>query len=236
MPVLLVRDRAKPPKIHKLRGLMVYVGRDAGCALVLPNTAVSRRHVKLTREKGEWVLEDMDTPNGTNLNDQPVKRAVLEHRDEIRIGHFRLEYIKELELDEEGRRQLDRFFQHGHAPVQEGAATFVMTPELQKRLLAAEKAKSSLVLAEAMPGGQVWRPEGRDLRIGPGGDVPARQFLRSTPLAVLEWDGKGYRLRRLGFWGRVSRNGVRVSEFSSVGAGDELRIGDARLVLREEPY
>lgn len=235
MPILLIRDRGKEPKLHKLRGHLVFIGRDAGCALVLPNTAVSRRHVKLTRKEGAWLMEDLDTPNGTLVNDVRVKQVLLAHGDELRIAHYRLEYVNELELDDEGRRQLDRFFQHGHAPIEEGSATFVITPALQQQLLRAEKAKNGLVLVQLDGAGGRWRPEGRTLNIGPGGDVPTRQLLRRTPLAVLEWDGKGYRLRRTGFWGRVQRNGIRVSDSTAVQAGDELRVGGSRFQVADEP-
>lgn len=235
MPVLLVRDRGGSSKLHKLSGLMAYVGRDAGCTVVLPNTAVSRRHAKLTRQDGGWLLEDLDSPNGTLLNDQPVKKSTLTHSDVIRIGRFRLEYLVEDQLDDEGRRQLGLLYEHGRNPLAEDQSTHVLSPAMRERLLRAEKARDLLVLVQDAPGGRTWRPEGRTLRIGPGGDVPARQFLRSSPLAQLDWDGQCYQLRRLGFWGRVELNGAKVSEVA-VKPGDTLQVGTDRFLLREETF
>jgi pSer/pThr/pTyr-binding forkhead associated (FHA) protein len=235
VPVLLVRDRGGSPKLHKLAGLMVYVGRDAGCAVVLPNTAVSRRHVKLTRKDGGWFLEDLDSPNGTLLNDQPVKKSALAHQDVIRIGRFRIEYLLEDQLDAEARRKLGLLYEHGRAPLGEDQATYVLSPAMREKLMRAERARDLLVLVHDTPGGRTWRPEGRTLRIGPSGDVPAKQFLRSSPVAQIEWDGQRYQLRRLGFWGRVELNGAKVTE-AAVKAGDKLRVGTDDFLLREEDF
>jgi pSer/pThr/pTyr-binding forkhead associated (FHA) protein len=234
MPLLLIRDRGASPKLHKLRGLLTYVGRDAGCAVVLPNTAISRRHVKLSRKDGAWLLEDLDTPNGTLLNDQPVKSAALQHGDVIRIGRFKLEFVDELQLPEMERRKLDMLHHHGGAPVEETSATFVFEPGMREKMVAAERAKEGLVVF-CPATQQRWRPEGRPLTFGPSGDVPSTQLFRSTPLAKLGWNGKSYTLARTGFWGRVQVNGRKVTGKVSLKVGDELRVGSGSYVLRDEP-
>jgi hypothetical protein len=235
VPVLLIRDRGGSPKLHKLAGLISYIGRDAGCAVVLPNTAVSRRHAKLTRAEGTWSIEDLETPNGTLLNDQPLRKATLAHKDAIRIGRFRIEFLMEDQLDEEERRQLALLYEHGRSPLEEGQATFVLTPGMREKMLKSEKARDLLVLAQDREGGRSWRPEGRTLRIGPGGDVPARQLFRSSPVALLRWDGQRYLLERSGFWGRVEINGVAVKE-APVKPGDRVQVGSDLFLLREEDF
>ncbi len=214
---------------------MMYIGRDAGCSVVLPNTAVSRRHAKLTKKDGGWQIEDLDSPNGTLLNDEPVKKAMLQHKDIVRIGRYRLEYLVEELLDFEGQRQLEVLGQHERTPLADGTDTYVLSEAMRTKLLKAEKARDLMVIAQDKPGGLTWRPEGRTLKIGPGGDVPARQFGRNTPVAVLEWDGQQYIVRRLGFWGKLVVNGTKVDK-ASVKPGDRLQVGGDGFLLREQPF
>ncbi len=235
MPYLMIRQSGGTPKVHRLAGMLVYIGRDAGCHVVLPNTAVSRRHAKLTRKDGQWTVEDLETPNGTLINDAALKRADLQHGDVIRVGRYRLEFLLEERMDEAELRRVKQLQEHSRASVDQQDSTHVLSGAMRDKLLAAEKARDLLVLASVEPDGRHWRPEGRPLTIGPGGDVPAKQFLRTSPVAVLDWDGQRYTITRRGFWGRVELNGQRVTE-SPVKPGDRLRVGSDEFELREQAF
>jgi hypothetical protein len=235
VPVLIIRERAGIARVHTLKGLLNTIGRDAGCHVVLPHADISRRHARLSKLDGAWTLEDLDAPNGTLLNDQPVKKALLEHGDVIRIGRFRLEYQIEDRLDEQGLLELQRLNLHGRAPAAQEQSTYVLSPAMREKLLRTEKVRDLLVLAREDDGALSWRPEGRSLSIGPRGDVPARQLFRSSPVAVLEWDGARYQIQRRGFCGRVELNGKRVQQ-APVKPGDRLQVGQDRFVLLEEEF
>lgn len=62
------------------------LGRVAGCDLVIDDTKASRRHAKFVVEAGVVEIEDLQSSNGTLLNDKPVTRRVLREGDRIRIG------------------------------------------------------------------------------------------------------------------------------------------------------
>jgi pSer/pThr/pTyr-binding forkhead associated (FHA) protein len=66
------------------------IGRESTATLCLPDSSVSRRHSQIERSGDEFVLTDLDSLNGTFVNDVPVKRRKLEHGDRVRIGdsHF----------------------------------------------------------------------------------------------------------------------------------------------------
>jgi MoxR-like ATPase len=64
----------------------VIIGRDEECNLPLNDSKVSRRHAKLYCENGVWHLADLDSANGTTLNNQPVKISVLRENDVVSIG------------------------------------------------------------------------------------------------------------------------------------------------------
>ena len=53
----------------------------------------SRAHAQLSQDAtGVWKLVDLDSTNGTLLNDRPVKQALLRDRDLITIGITVLEF------------------------------------------------------------------------------------------------------------------------------------------------
>lgn len=69
---------------------MILVGRLENCDVVLDSPQVSRRHA-LLRQRGEtWTIEDLDSSNGTYVNDERVRQAELREGDLIQISTFRL--------------------------------------------------------------------------------------------------------------------------------------------------
>ena len=66
------------------------IGRLSTSDLVLDHPEVSRRHA-LIRQVGEkYLLEDLDSSNGTYVNDKPIKQTELHNGDLIQISTFLL--------------------------------------------------------------------------------------------------------------------------------------------------
>jgi serine/threonine-protein kinase len=93
MPAIEVRNWAlvnvKPEtnEKHAISGDSVMVGRDRTCSIVLAHPAVSRRHARITVGGGkEPVLEDLQSANGTYVNNTRIDRAVLKPGDIVRFG------------------------------------------------------------------------------------------------------------------------------------------------------
>ncbi|MEW6566694.1 MAG: FHA domain-containing protein [Chloroflexota bacterium] len=105
-PGLLAADgRAFP-----FRGKAVLVGRvDPSAGLVrsvlgvdltdLDSTeepSVSRRHARFFTQRGEWMLEDLRSTNGTAVNDRWLEagdRVALRDGDEVRFGDVALTFV-----------------------------------------------------------------------------------------------------------------------------------------------
>jgi pSer/pThr/pTyr-binding forkhead associated (FHA) protein len=62
------------------------LGRLKGCDVCLEDRNASREHAALEREGEDWVLVDLDSTNGTLLNGESVRRAVLRDSDVITVG------------------------------------------------------------------------------------------------------------------------------------------------------
>jgi FHA domain len=66
------------------------VGRHHGCDVMLEEPTVSRRHARLVFRDGEWVLQDLESTNGTLLNGARVGRCALRPGDHLTLGYARL--------------------------------------------------------------------------------------------------------------------------------------------------
>jgi hypothetical protein len=67
------------------------LGRAADNTIALPDTYASAYHARLDRRDGEWWLTDLDSRNGTRLNDVPIGKPVpLADGDVIAIGQVKL--------------------------------------------------------------------------------------------------------------------------------------------------
>ena len=86
-----------PPRLAaisgKLKGAIfalneesLVIGRETAANLCLPDASVSRRHSKIEKHDTGFILTDLESLNGTFVNDVPVKSRLLEHGDRVRIG------------------------------------------------------------------------------------------------------------------------------------------------------
>jgi FHA domain len=62
------------------------IGRDCSSDVVLPAGTVSRRHARILFRDGNWILQDLESTNGTLLNGVRVGRCRLRPGDRIRLG------------------------------------------------------------------------------------------------------------------------------------------------------
>jgi pSer/pThr/pTyr-binding forkhead associated (FHA) protein len=71
----------------------VILGRGEGCHIQIVDDAVSRRHLQIRRDDADtaYRLQDLDSANGTLVNEVPVKRETpLADGDLIGIGQTQL--------------------------------------------------------------------------------------------------------------------------------------------------
>src|SRR5882762_6226087 len=64
----------------------IVIGREAAAEVCLADASVSRRHSRLEQNGDQFWLSDLQSLNGTFVNDVPVKQRALLHGDRIRIG------------------------------------------------------------------------------------------------------------------------------------------------------
>ncbi len=78
-----------------MRSATLAIGRAPDSQVVLADPLASSRHARLVAEPGGVVVEDLDSTNGTFVNDQQVSRQLLAPGDRLRIGQTEMVFQME---------------------------------------------------------------------------------------------------------------------------------------------
>ena len=105
---VLLTDKRKPPVVgwlvaltgdqkgedFRIRDGQNVIGSATDADIVLRDTAVSGKHASLRYKDQKFFLTDLDSTNGTYLNDglSPIAREELKDNDVVRIGEVSLKF------------------------------------------------------------------------------------------------------------------------------------------------
>jgi FHA domain/von Willebrand factor type A domain len=85
--LITINPIAPLPSEYSLLKDETTLGRGTENDLVVPHASVSRAHARIQRRNGAYQLVDLNSTNGTFLNDQPVRGSVpLSPGSEVRLG------------------------------------------------------------------------------------------------------------------------------------------------------
>ncbi len=84
---LVMGQGPRPGQIFQLHRSTMSIGRDPGNQVVINDPQVSRQHARITPQGGLFILEDLNSTNGTTVNGIRITDAyTLAHGDEIGLG------------------------------------------------------------------------------------------------------------------------------------------------------
>jgi pSer/pThr/pTyr-binding forkhead associated (FHA) protein len=95
---LVVQVGRKRGKVLTLRRTEAVLGRGPGNAVRIPSGEVSRKHCRLSVKDGAVTVEDLDSLNGTYVNDERINGIQVVHSgDLLKVGPMRfvVEYDEE---------------------------------------------------------------------------------------------------------------------------------------------
>ncbi len=95
MPFLTLKFKDNIVNKYKLDDKSsLLIGRRRTNDLVIENLAVSGDHAKIEPSQGGFVLTDLQSKNGTYVNNKPVTTRQLKNGDVIKIGMHSLIFSK----------------------------------------------------------------------------------------------------------------------------------------------
>src|SRR6185369_15500749 len=104
---LVVLSGSNVGEMYRIEKDQVVIGRGDKVDLRLVDDGISREHVRLSKEEGRIILEDLGSTNGTYCNGQRVARQPLAEGDKILIGSTTiLKFSYQDKLDEMFQRQM----------------------------------------------------------------------------------------------------------------------------------
>ncbi|NBR47021.1 MAG: FHA domain-containing protein [Verrucomicrobia bacterium] len=92
MPKLVSESKEFPGLMVELAGPRAGVGRADGNELQVLHGSVSSRHAELVLEGQEYKVRDLDSTNGTRVNDEKITEAQLQDRDRVQFGQIPFRY------------------------------------------------------------------------------------------------------------------------------------------------
>jgi type II secretory pathway predicted ATPase ExeA len=90
---LLIKRSGQPVEEYALEQSSIVVGRDRLCDICIAGLKASRFHALLSLTEEGVVVVDLDSTNGTTVNDKRVDRYVLDDKDIISLGDTRIAYV-----------------------------------------------------------------------------------------------------------------------------------------------
>ena len=91
---LVVEGDFSTPRIYPFYR-KVAIGRSSRNDIILPDPTVSKRHALVGRVKGQTVVKDLDSRNGTFLNGKAIRKAGLYSGDALQVGNATLRFFQE---------------------------------------------------------------------------------------------------------------------------------------------
>lgn len=82
-------------KVVPLNKDRMTLGRRPYNDIVVDNLAVSGEHAALQVIGHEYFIEDLNSTNGTFINEQKIKRQILKNGDIIEIGKYAIKYVQD---------------------------------------------------------------------------------------------------------------------------------------------
>ncbi len=92
MAYIVIENGALQGQKYEVDGDLV-IGRHSSCTVVLRSPGISRRHCKISRTNGKYMIEDLNSRNGSYINGQPVKNNKLANNDLINLSNYIVRFL-----------------------------------------------------------------------------------------------------------------------------------------------
>lgn len=101
---VLVKFKGKVLYVVESDKTQITIGRSEENDIVIDNLAVSKQHARILRYLDGYSIEDLNSTNGTFLNQKKKGWAKLSNKDTVTIGKHELEVYYSLEPEEKAPR------------------------------------------------------------------------------------------------------------------------------------
>ena len=233
MPTLTLVAERTPVKAYEVATLGVTIGRGEDMDIVIDNASVSRRQARIEMvPTGEWVVEDLNSANGTFVNGQRLTaRRTLARGDEISFGKFSLFFDRALRAPVQTRAIETR------PNLPRATDTFHMDQKdverLQQAVAMRRRAHLKWEARDKQDTFYLERLERSAVLVGRSALCDLRVPAGPKHHVLVLGNRTGYEVRNLSGWSRMRVNGEVVTQALLKG-GDTVEIRGLRLTFFDE--
>jgi len=207
----------------------VTIGRNLKNDIQIDNLAVSNFHARVEHQLGHYFIEDLNSTNGTYVNDKKITKWGLQDGDAATIGKHSLVFMLEGgEAQGEGIRELDM------------DQTMVLDTAKQRELvdkaeLAAAGPPARLRLEAGKAGQDEYALTSRLTEIGKGdsAQVQLEGLFAPRNVAYVTRDPKGYTLVPGDNGDKLKLNGRQIDKGVQLKDGDVIEAGKTRFRFKK---
>jgi len=92
MPVIIFKNGPNAGQEVSFEYGPLSIGRSGDADLELNDDSISGLHATIRKEFGNWVLEDLDSSNGTQVNGLPIQVQPITSGDVVELGNVRFDF------------------------------------------------------------------------------------------------------------------------------------------------
>jgi pSer/pThr/pTyr-binding forkhead associated (FHA) protein len=208
------------------------IGRLPDNHLVIDNPAVSGRHARVYREGAHFVLEDLQSTNGTFVNDKPIARHTLLEGDVILVGKHTLTFTQQggedlqtpapMPANGKPKPLLSGLEEGRPSQVYDAVVPKTAIPTAQGRIgtvkvIAGHTNQPQFVLAAVTT--IVGKAENAQIKL--------QGWFKPTVAATIARKGEGFTITPMG--AKVFINGEQISAKCDLATGDRIDVGGLTL-------
>jgi pSer/pThr/pTyr-binding forkhead associated (FHA) protein len=208
-----------------IEGDRVRVGRNEDNEVQIDSMAISRHHCVMERDAGGWMVRDLGSHNGTNLNGTRIEGSQpVRHGDTLEVGHFHIS----VSTDEATQSLEDELPRAPSVPLTKSGSESRQGPVAAEH---AAKRKGFLILHNRPGPALILERDLLQIGSHPDADVP---LPGPRKLALVVRGYGGFQVINVGPLGdEVRVNGQTVEDRAWLKDGDELKLGDLELRFHE---
>ena len=128
----VVRHQRVLERIYPIEQDETTIGRSPESLLCLMDPYVSRRHAVIVHTSGGYLIRDLGSRNGTQLNDQPLGDAILSNTDHVQIGPYCLKAFDDAAAAQVDAETLELSTIHGYREIVPEGIRESLTPRQQR--------------------------------------------------------------------------------------------------------
>lgn len=228
MVKLLLKFNAAVIKEYPFDKNEITVGRKPDNDIVIDNPAVSGHHARIVLQAGVYLLEDLNSTNGTFLHERKVVKANLHHKDEVGVAKHLIVFINEEEATAPPPAPA--------APMSSDATVVIARPAPSAPKSAEEKKAADAVCGLRVVTGESSASEfvlsGLTTYIGKSQQaaIKLKGFLAPDLAACVARKPEGYFLKVIEEKS-VKLNGMKLVDQAELKEGDLIEVANLKLVF-----